>query len=293
METTAVVGIGRWGKNLLRCFDSLSTVRYCCHAGDPDNAAWLAERHPDVTRTESFEAVLTDDAVDAVVLATPIDTHASLVRRTLQANKHVFVEKPLATEGEAANELVDLAADRDRCLFTGYVFLYAPGMRELWRRTRDDPVRHLRAHWRTFGTFEDRIAWSLACHDVAIAHHLFGEPLVTASTTEAVGVRTEGDLLSVDLRTDGGRTLAASYDRTARQSSKSIVAVTAGGHRYEFADDRLYELRDDDHVDVTPTDPDEPLVAECEAFLDAVAGGEPPPTAGRFGARVTEVVQSL
>lgn len=293
MVTVAVVGIGRWGRNLVRCFDEVAEVAYGCHTGTEVNAGWFRENYPSTDLTTDYDSVLHDDSVDAVALATPVETHADLARAALRADKHLFVEKPLARTAEAAGDLVGLADERDRRLFTGYVYLYAPAFVALLERLDGDPPTHVAATWEKFGTFGSPIEESLACHDVAIGHRLFDETFERATVVERAGIRTETDLLTVVLETADGRTMRATYDRTAERSRKAVVVVTERQDRYVVVDDRLLELDGDEHRDVTPTEPAEPLVEECRAFVDWLEGGDEPPTGGRFGADVTAVMERL
>jgi len=293
MTTIAVVGIGQWGKNLIRCFDECTTIKYCCHTGSSQNADWMSERFPEITLTESYERILRDETVDAVVVATPVSTHATLVRRALQANKHVFVEKPLTNSAAEARSLVELAANRDLSLFTGYVFLYAPAMQRFFEELQTDPPTHIRATWQKFGSFAAPIEYSLACHDIAIGAFLYGETFTEATVTERVGIISDADILGVKYETESKDQLTASYDRTARSKQKSVIVVTESGKRYEFVNDRLYELHQETYRDLTPESVREPLSAECHAFVKWIEGGPTPPTSGAFGADVNDVLELL
>lgn len=292
MTTVAVVGIGRWGKNLVRCFDRLSEVAYCCHTGDGSNAAQIREQYPHVTLTTQYDDVLTDPAVDAVVVATPIGTHVELAKRAIAADKHVFVEKPLASDVAGARELVELAAARDVCLFTGYVFLYSPAMQELHDRLADDPAVRIRANWEKYGTFDAPITETLVCHDVAISEYLMAGTLESGTVVSRTGVRTDADLLDAYFESGDGRPVTASYDRTSPRNQKTVAVVAESGARYEFCDDELFVLEDDDYRNVTPSGP-EPLTVECRAFLDWIREGEEPPSAGAFGRTVNETLERL
>src|SRR3954452_22381869 len=104
--SVAVVGLGYWGPNLLRNLSELEQVEvaYVCDL-DPDRLARFARRYPDVQATDQLSDVLDDPAVDAVIIATPVDTHHTLATRCLAADKHVFVEKPLAPSTALATDL--------------------------------------------------------------------------------------------------------------------------------------------------------------------------------------------
>jgi len=122
----ALVGVGRWGKNLLRVFAERCQVTVCCNKDDPAVHEWLKEEYPSTRGTFDYGEILGDASIGAVIIATPIDTHAMLTRQALEAGKHVFVEKPLATSVEDTRFLVECATKKGLILFVGYLFLYHP-----------------------------------------------------------------------------------------------------------------------------------------------------------------------
>ncbi|MBV8943615.1 MAG: Gfo/Idh/MocA family oxidoreductase, partial [Solirubrobacterales bacterium] len=130
----AVIGLGYWGPNLLRVLgDNLEAeVRWICDL-DRERLAKYRRRHPGARVTTRLERVLRDPEVDAVIIATPVHTHYTLAAQALRAGKHVFVEKPLAPSSELADELAQLAGERDRILMCGHTFLYSPPVRAVKR----------------------------------------------------------------------------------------------------------------------------------------------------------------
>jgi predicted dehydrogenase len=126
----AQVGLGQWGQNLARNFDELADLAWLCDIDD-ERRADLAQRHSAAKMTANFDDVLADDSVDAVVVATPVPTHHELARRSLEADKHVFVEKPPAMRGYEMEELCELAEERGRVLMPGHLLLYHPGVQKL------------------------------------------------------------------------------------------------------------------------------------------------------------------
>jgi predicted dehydrogenase len=92
-----VAGLGYWGPNLARNFAMLpgAELRWCCDE-DPAIRERVAGRFPGARFTADLDDLLGDPELDAVVLATPVPTHAALATRVLEAGKHCFVEKPLA-----------------------------------------------------------------------------------------------------------------------------------------------------------------------------------------------------
>jgi predicted dehydrogenase len=127
----AIVGLGRWGRNLVEASlgnDRLKIVR----AVEPDtkNAeAFCNENNLNLTTT--FEAVLSDSAIDAVLLATPHSLHPGQVIAAAAANKHVFCEKPLALHRADAIHMFDACRKAGVVLAVGHNRRFWPAMRGL------------------------------------------------------------------------------------------------------------------------------------------------------------------
>ena len=109
MTRTGVVGLGYWGPNLARNFDTLADLTWICDA-DEGRLEAFATRYPQARATARYDDLLEDATLDAVVVATPVPTHYELARGALAAGKHVLVEKPPAMRGEEMDLLVRLAA---------------------------------------------------------------------------------------------------------------------------------------------------------------------------------------
>ena len=107
----AVVGVGYWGKNLVRNFSQLGVLSALCDANQALEQS-VQEAYADVRFCRNYQEVLLDPAIRAVALATPAVTHYEMVRAALEAGKDVFVEKPLAIEVRQGEELVKLAAEQ-------------------------------------------------------------------------------------------------------------------------------------------------------------------------------------
>src|SRR5262249_61505515 len=97
------VGYGYWGPNLVRNFSDVPGARVIAVSDlRPERLAQVQTRHPTVATTTDYQELLSNPAVDAVVVATPVRTHYPLALQALQAGKHVLVEKPLAASYEQA-----------------------------------------------------------------------------------------------------------------------------------------------------------------------------------------------
>jgi predicted dehydrogenase len=176
-----LAGLGYWGPNLARNLGAIpgAELAWLC---DSDHArlAEISARHPGARTTTDFGDLLANDQVDAVVLATPVVTHAELTRRALLAGKHVLVEKPMALVADEAEELVALAEERDLVLMPGHLLLYHPGVRmlkELVESGQLGDVLYVYGNRQNLGQLrkDENALGSLGSHDLAVILYLLEE----------------------------------------------------------------------------------------------------------------------
>jgi predicted dehydrogenase len=172
-------GLGHWGKNLVRNFDELADLTWICDSDEARRAEFGA-RYPNARVTASFEEMLADDELQAVVIATPVPTHHPLAKRALGAGKHVFVEKPPAMRAAEMEELVGLAEERGLVLMPGHLLLYHPGVQKLKELVDSGQLGDVlcvygnRQNLGIIRTNENAL-WSLGVHDLSVILYLIGE----------------------------------------------------------------------------------------------------------------------
>jgi predicted dehydrogenase len=130
MIRAAIVGIGTWGRNLVSSVQGTSEyIRFTAGATrTPEKARPWCEQNG-IRLVESYEAVLRDPAIDAVVLATPHSMHCEQIVAAAKAGKHVFVEKPLGLDAREAEAAVRAAAEHRITLAIGYNWRFQPALR--------------------------------------------------------------------------------------------------------------------------------------------------------------------
>jgi predicted dehydrogenase len=292
MRNVALVGVGRWGRALLRELRSRCRLAVC-HAGSQETAGWLDAHHPSLRRYASFGDVLADPDVEAVVLATPIATHAELTGAALTAGKHVFVEKPLAMDAAQASALVEQARASERLLFVGYVFLHHPALAALEQRVASDPIRHLQLCWRKLGTFDSDLVWNLAVHEISLALRLTRSEPSELTLLHRHGVVTECDVLWARFGMRSGDACLLSIDRCAPDARKVAMAVTRSGRAWIWDDDRLLELGRGGELVAVPVEAATALGREIEAFLYALELRPAPAASAEHAALVTRWAAQL
>ena len=311
MMKVACVGAGAWGANLVRNFGTMGVLRLIC---DSDHAALTraAKAFPDVPLTDSFEHVLANHEVQAVILATPAKTHAALAKQALLAGKDVFVEKPLALTLADGRELVELAARERRILMVGHVLRYHPAvvaLDGLIAGGQLGKIQYVYSNRLNIGKFrrEENILWSFAPHDISTLIHLVGQapvsvqasggtylqkgvPDVTMTHLEfANGVR--GHIFVSWLHPVKEQRLVIIGDRKmAVFDDLAKDKLVLYPHEVAWVDRAPVAHRGEAEVVALPVE--EPLAAECRHFLDCVERRTTPRTDGQEALRVLEVLQA-
>jgi UDP-2-acetamido-3-amino-2,3-dideoxy-glucuronate N-acetyltransferase len=309
----ALVGAGFWGKNLARNFHALGVLEIVCDASqDALNAS--KTKYPEISTTLSFSDVLARHDVDAIVIAAPAELHYSLVRDSLLAGKHVFVEKPLAMNAKEGEELVRLAQDSEKVLFVGHVLQYHPAINAIKNLLTEGALgklQYIYSNRLNLGKFrrEENILWSFAPHDISVILSLVNE--------EPIFVYARGsNILHPKI---------ADSTLTHLKFPSGVNAHIFVSWLHPFKEQKLVVIGDRQMVvfdDVAPTDQkltlypytiqwgegapvpskgdgislnlsenwEEPLALECRAFLGSLTG-IPCLTDGAEGLRVLKVLQ--
>jgi predicted dehydrogenase len=192
-----VVGCGYWGAKHVRVLSGLSAVKEVTVVDyDQKNLDVIRSAFPAVRAFSDLDAAL--HHVDALIIATPPQSHAQLALEALRAGKHVLVEKPLATCADDARALVQEAERQDRTLMVGHTFEFNPAVIELRRRLqRGDlgDIYYVHSSRLNLGLFrrDVNVVWDLAPHDVSILNYILGSfpTAVTAWGLSHAGAEVE------------------------------------------------------------------------------------------------------
>jgi len=314
----ALVGYGYWGPNLLRNYAEMAEadVKWVCDLR-PEQLAKVGARFPSIQLSEDCTEVLTDPAVDAVLVATPISTHHLIAKAALEAGKHVFVEKPMTADAAQARELVELAAARGLTLMVGHTFVFSPPVRKVKELIDQDVLGdiyfittqrvNLGLHQRDVS-----VVWDLAPHDLSILYYWLDEAASSVVVTGRACIVPEiPDVAFINLKFPSG--VVAEIQASWLSPVKLRRTIVVGSKKMLLYDDteNVEKVKVFDHG-VRVTEPSgfgefqlsyrtgdivspkidytEPLRFEAEEFLSAIAEGRHPVTDGESG---LEVVASL
>jgi predicted dehydrogenase len=311
-----LAGLGYWGPNLARNFDDLAELTWLCDVSS-NLLDRYAARYPQARTTDRFDDLLEDDALEAVVIATPVATHHELARRALSAGKHVFVEKPPALSGADADELVALAEERDLVLLPGHLLLYHPAvakLRELIDSGELGDILYLYGNRQNLGQIrkDENALWSLGVHDLSVILHLVGEePAEVWARGESFIREAVEDVVFCYLRFPSG--IVAHMHLSWLDPHKMRKMTVVGRNKMAVFDDMelerkvtVYDKGTEQRAEsygewrtrtgdiyIPKIGNDEPLRLECRHFLSLVAGDGDRLAAARDGAAVVRVLEQL
>ena len=185
----AIIGYGYWGPNLVRNFKKIKDCQVT-HIVDLQSKKKneLNEIYPDIQFSQNDE-VLKNTNIDAIVIATPVNTHFALAKKALEFNKHVLLEKPMTKTTEEAKQLIELANNKQKILMVDHTYLYSNPVKKIKELIENDyigDIQYIDSIRVNLGIFHSdvNVLWDLAPHDISICNYLISE---TPISVQAVG----------------------------------------------------------------------------------------------------------
>jgi predicted dehydrogenase len=316
MIRAAIVGLGRWGQNLVECTQGKTDkLRFTAGvARTPDKAQAFATKHG-LTLIGDYAAALADPGIDAVVLATPHTQHAEQVVAAARAGKHVFTDKPFALTAASAEAAVRACAAAKRVLAVGFNWRYQPALQEIRRMVQDGRLgrllhiegnfngpsvyRFAKAHWRQ--QLEEGPAGGMTGRGV----HVVDAMLYLSGHVESLVAQSAR--LVLDYGLDDTTSMLLRFKNGATGYLGTVIATAEGWRLQVFGSKGWAKVGSIPHlhtwslttcmVDGQPTAIDYPQGsserAELEGFADAIEGGQPfacPPEDAIHGVAVLEAI---
>jgi predicted dehydrogenase len=316
-----VIGCGYWGPNLIRNFSHLkgSDVLMCSDLSE-ERLAHMRNIYPKLETTTDYRRLLSRADIDAVVVATPPETHHGLAIEALRAGKHVFVEKPLALSVAEGTEMVDEAARAGRVLLVGHTFVYTAAVNKI-KEVIDSgelgEIFYVSTTRVNLGIFQEHInvVWDLAPHDVSILNYILDRMPESVATQASCCIRKNvEDVAFVSMRYPGN---VLAHVHVSWLNPNKIRSTTVVGSKKMLVYDDVSALEKirvyDKGVTVTPhydtfgefqlsyrygdilipkLDDAEPLKVACQHFVDCVEKGAKPRSSAAHGLDVVRVLEA-
>ena len=320
--TLGQIGVGYWGKNLLRDLSSIHGCRVavCCDFSE-ETRARIQRDYPTIEVTGNIERIVNDPTIDGVVIATPPATHYDIARQAVEAGKDVFVEKPMVLNIKDGERLVRMAEEKGRIMMVGHLMEYHPALLKLKKYIDDGAlgeVYYIYSERVNLGKIrrEENALWSFAPHDVSMILFLLnGEEPVTVTATGRDYLQ-EG-IEDVSFVTLYFRRKVMAHIHVSWLDPHRVRKLTVVGSKQMavFDDTSASELIRvyDKGVDQAPPDYEsygevlslrsgdilipnvrmtEPLKVECQHFIDCIRTRTTPRSDGYDGLRVLRVLDA-
>ena len=316
-----VVGLGGWGKFVVRNFSQTAgcNLKYICDASS-ESLSRQSHLYPEAIPTDQYFDLLDDPELDAIALATPAPMHYDMAKAALLADKHVYVEKPMALSAEHAESLVDLAEERGLKLMVGHLLLYHPAV-EMMKQQVDagelGDIYYMYCQRLNLGVVRqnENAFWSLAPHDISVILHLFdAEPIRVEASGQSYLQQGVEDVVMATLHFPGGRMANIHVSWLDPHKTRSMTLV--GSEKMLVFDDmqptekiRIFDKaatvslvpeRPQTPVNVRHGDilaprisPREPLAIETSHFIESIVNDTQPRSDGYDGLRVVRVLEAV
>lgn len=313
MPKIAIIGSGYWGKNLVRNYYEIGALNVICDKNEQLMSQFKTQCKG-VEFCFALNDVLARNYINAVVIATPAETHFTLAREALLAEKHVYIEKPLVLHEHEAQELIELADRKNLVLMVGHLLQYHPAfvrLKELVQNGELGRINYIYSHRLNLGKIrrEENILWSFAPHDISMILSLaddepesvlatggnyLHQQIADVTTTHlefASGLKAhifvswlhpykEQKLVIV-----GDRKMAV-FNDTEKWSDKLLIYP----HIINWRNNMPVPAKAD--VERVEIPEDEPLRKECEHFIDCIVNRKKPRTDGNEGLQVLRVLNA-
>ena len=304
------IGLGYWGKNILRNLHELGVLHTAC---DSDEKALAAHRktYPGARFTASYHDILANGEIKAVAIVSPAASHYRLAREAMLAGKDVFVEKPLALTVEEGRRLIELARETGRILMVGHILLYHPAvlrLKEIVDQGRIGKIQYIYSNRLNIGKLrtEENILWSFAPHDISIMLMLLGEDPVRVSAFGGDYLNRniyDTTITTLEFRNGVKGHIFVSWLHPFKEQ-KLVIVGTKGmivfddvsreklflyNHVIQWEKGRI-PVAHKAEAETIPFDPAEPLKDELRHFVQCVRERSEPKTSGEDGLRVLKIL---
>lgn len=328
MVKLGIIGCGYWGPNLVRNFNNAqdAEMAYCADK-DENRLSHIKSLYSKISTTKNYVEILSDKDVDAVVIATPIETHYKIAKEALNAGKHVLVEKPITTSSKDAKELIEIAEKKKRVLMVDHTFEYSSPVRkirEIMEKGELGQIFTIDMIRVNLGLFQEKVnvISDLAPHDISmllyylnempIAVRAFGKSYVREGIEDDAHISIEFknnvvanlhvswlDPCKIRRTTIVGNRKMLVFDDVAADEKIKIydkgVAIQKNNipkqPYYDTYEQWALTYRTGD-VYAPKVDSKEPLSVMANHFIDCIKNSKKPLTGGNSGLRVVEVLEA-
>lgn len=311
-----LIGGGYWGKNLIRDFNKLGVLNTICDINE-EALKNYSEQYPDVKLTKDWNEILENKEINAVCIALPAEMHYKYAKQALLKDKDVYVEKPITLDVKEAEELINIANEKNKILMVGHLLQYHPcinKIKEMIEKGMIGKVRNIVSNRLNLGKFRvcENVLWSFAPHDISVILSLCGNKLPNKVLCNGYSHITKDihDITNSILHYDDKYVnINVNWLNPYKEQKLSIIGDKGMILFDDMSEDKLKYYPDyikfkgelnsvpepnkkegiSIDVDISVS----PLELECKHFIDRCVDRQKPITDGEEGLRVLKVLNSL
>lgn len=320
MFNVGVIGCGYWGPNLIRNFMQINESNVSLVSDlDEKRLSHVKTNYYTIQTTTNYKDIIENPDIDIIAIATPVWLHHKMGIEALNAGKHVFIEKPLASSIKEAEELVNLAEKQNKKLMVGHTFLYTSAVRKM-KEVVDSgelgEIYYINTQRLNLGLFQQdiNVVWDLAPHDISIILYLLGAEPDSVQFVGASHINPQIEdvaLLTMKFAND----VIAFVQSSWLDPDKVRKITVVGSKKMMVYDDvepaekiRIYDkgIEKPEHYDTYAEFPysykygdtliprlggSEPLREELSHFLNCIANDKKPLSDGYNGLQVVKILE--
>ena len=308
-----IIGAGRWGINHVRTsFQILGdNLKFVCDFNKTASEKVKAISF-EIPFTTTIEDILENSGINAVIVATPAETHYDIAKKALLSGKNVLVEKPITLFSSQARELVEIAAKENKKLMVGHVLLYHPTVKKIKQMIGNDKVgklQYIYSNRLNLGSIrsEENILWSFAPHDISVIQYLLESNPIFVDAKGAAILQNDIEDTTITYLSYPGNIFAHIFVSWLHPFKEQRLVIIGDKGMLVFEDslktEKLkfypkgfrnvrrslqkfegdYEIIDFDNL--------QPLTEEQKHFFDSILNNESPLTDGIHAVEVLEILE--
>mgnify|MGYP001085266354 CR=1 FL=1 len=295
----AVIGAGFWGKNHIRVFNELSETEVVAVCDtNPERAEAAAQKFGLKSYTDS-QKMFKEEKIDAVTLCVWSTNLAGEAMKALEAEKHILVEKPMASSAREAFKIIELADRKKRHLTVGFIERFNPAVQRFKKLINNGEIGSLvSATAKRVSRWPERVGdvgvvKDTAIHDIDIMRYVFAEdPMAVYASAGSLKHARFEDYAQIMLTFSEGRTAFIEANWLTPYKIRKLIAT--GSKAIISLDYITQEMSiETEGQTLTPReDWKEPLKLELQHFVECILKGEEPLVTGLDGLKALEIAEA-
>ena len=317
-----VLGVGYWGKNIIRNLLRVSELNNLyTFDKDKNTLKSIKNSYPEIKVADSLDEILKNKHIDAVFVVTPPETHFDIGKKVIESGKHLYLEKPFVTSLDDAKNLIKMASKNKLKIMSGHTFLYSPPVRkvkEILESGEIGNVEFISFRRINLGIHQKavNVIWDLLPHDLSMILYWLGEQAVfkRGNAFLKTSFGKHPDVGSVFIEFENGVMAEGLVSWLSPKKIRETIIVgnkkmilyndTEPEEKIKIYDKNVEKMEPDNYGEyqlsyrvgdvMSPRlDTLEPLLLMVNDFIGSITNNKNPLSDGEFGLKVTQIIEEI